>query len=576
MTRSQERLGGVELSASLQDDLDLDVAIIGAGTSGLYTAYRLMSADDFTGSVQIFEGSDRIGGRLESVTLPGMEISGELGGMRYMSSQTIVTTLIEQVFRQWLNPIPFPMGDPAHLLVYLRKQRLQADAWDQAQARGEQLITRYMLNEDDLGLSADQLFNKIVYDVLKADPWFEEHYGSKISVSGQAYSFELTREDWDVIKPQLTYCLDGPYKGIPVWQLGFWNMIKDRASQEGYEFLAAGGGYFSNTINWNAAEALPYMVGDFSNTGTEYKTIEGGYEQIATAMALAYMQHEGAKIWIQNKLISFDYAPKTKARRYALSFYNEGADRRWTVYTDRIILAMPRRSLELLDQQNFFFDAEHHHQLQTNVASVYKEPSFKILMGFEQPWWREDFEADAGHSITDLPMRQCYYFGVDPDDSHSLFLGSYNDMRTVTFWEVLASQPERFKPRATRLVSQAALEPIKDVQASRVMVDELMRQVRELHGRQDIPDPYVTWYKDWTQDPYGGGYHAWKANMPVWDVMPYMRQPFDDEAVHIIGEAYSDQQGWVEGALCVAEKLLQQNLGLSGPSWLNPDYYLGY
>ena len=64
----------------------------------------------------------------------------------------------------------------------------------------------------------------------------------------------ITAKDWDEIKPRLVYSFPGPYKGRKVNDMGFWNLIKDRVSQEGYEFLADAGGYYSNTINWNAAE----------------------------------------------------------------------------------------------------------------------------------------------------------------------------------------------------------------------------------------------------------------------------------------------------------------------------------
>ncbi|MFX9552256.1 hypothetical protein ABTO49_22010, partial [Acinetobacter baumannii] len=78
--------------------------------------------------------------------------------------------------------------------------------------------------------------------------------------------------------------------------------------------------------------------------------------------------------------------------------------------------------------------------------------------------------ATSGHSITDLPMRQCYYFGTDPNDSHSMFLASYNDMQTVTFWKALDdNHPERFEPKATRFMSLAAVQNIKN-KASKVMI----------------------------------------------------------------------------------------------------------
>lgn len=568
----------------------VEVAIIGAGVSGLYSAYRLtcdetnpMPADQ----VQIFEMGQRIGGRLESVTLPGMEITGELGGMRYMTSQKIVTSLIETVFCEELDNIDFPMGDPSHLFGYFRKQRMKMNAWEAAQENGEQFQTRYFLNDRDVGFSADQLFNKIVYDVLAADPWFMECYGEKISHSKDdkyTYGFQLSREDWNEVKPQLTYHFPGPYNGLKVNDIGFWNLIKDQVSQEGFTFLAEAGGYYSNTINWNAAEAFPYMVGDFSNTATSYKTTSGGYDQIAYAMAGAYLKNDGANIWVGNRLDTFskneggDY-------KYTLTFYNKEEATSWTIQANKIILAMPRRSLELLDQNNFFFDLDTQEVLQHNMASVIKEPSLKILMGFEYPWWSQDFPGtENGHSITDLPLRQCYYFGSDPNDSHSLLLGSYNDMRTVTFWQALADSrnevgPERplFQPKSTKHALLSSFdEHLLSHQATQVMVDEAMKQLRELHGKEDIPEPYVTMYKDWGEDPYGGGYHAWKANYDVQKAMVYMRQPNKAESIHVCGEAYSDQQGWVEGAFCVAENMLEDHFGLCRPSWIPDGYSLGW
>ncbi|MBR9920898.1 MAG: FAD-dependent oxidoreductase [Bacteroidetes bacterium] len=577
----------IKYEKSIPTNKAVEVAIIGAGVSGLYSAYRLTNDADSplpADQVQIFEMSDRIGGRLESVELPGMTITGELGGMRYMTPQKIVATLIEEVFKDELTSIPFPMGDNAYLFGYFRKQRLKMNAWEEAQAKGEKLSTRYCLNDDDIGYSADQLFNKIVYDVLVSDPWFVKKYGSLVSnPKTYEYQFQIHREQWNDIKPNLTYNFEGPYFGLKVNDIGFWNLIKDQVSQEGFRFLANAGGYYSNTINWNAAEAFPYMVGDFSDAGTQYKTIKGGYDLIAYALADAYLKKEGANICIGNRLTTF--SKQTSGNyKYTLEFFNETNKTSWTLETNKLVLAMPRRSLELLDQNNFFFDQNSQSVLQKNMASVIKEPSLKILMGFEYPWWVDDFDTKAGHSITDLPIRQCYYFGTDPNDSHSMLLGSYNDMRTVTFWQALANSGKHtgktrklFQPQTTRKVLTASFDDkLQSNQATLVMVREAMAQLRELHGREDIPSPYVTWYKDWSEDPYGGGYHAWKANYNIQEVMKYMRNPNKKEHIYICGEAYSDQQGWVEGAFCVAERMLEEHFDLNRPKWLDSDYYLGW
>ncbi len=567
-----------EITHGFPDKKGIEVAIIGAGVSGLYSAYRLLSSGesiDKACEIQIFEMSHRIGGRLESIVLPGMKISAELGGMRYTTSQKIVTGLIEDVFANELTNIQFPMGNNDNLFGYFRKHRVKMQDWNIAQKEGKKLKTKYDLNKNDIGLSAEQLFNKIVYSVLKKDPWFVDKYASKIfHVSEYDHGFKLTRKEWNDIKPNLTYHFDGPYKGKKVNNMGFWNLIKDQTSEEGYNFLSVAGGYYSNTINWNAAEAFPYMVGDFSDAEVQYKTIEGGYDKIAYALANAYLKNPGASIWGGNRLVTFSKS-ENNDYRYELVFFNEDEQKEYRILANKIIMAMPTRSLELLDQNNFFFARNTQKELQKNIDSVVKESSFKILMGFEEPWWKKDFGIVSGHSRTDLPIRQCYYFGIDPNDSHSLFLGSYNDMRTTMFWNVLGSE-DLYEPKTTKLVSLAQLDDYKSVQASKVMVHEVMNQIREMHGRNDIPEPYITYYKNWSEDPYGAGYHAWRVGVDVAATMKYMRRPHQAEDIFICGEAYSDQQGWVEGAFCVAEKMLQDYFNLQQPTWLNSSYYLGW
>jgi hypothetical protein len=580
------------LNPGMEPGLKIEVAIVGAGTSGLYTAYRLVADKKFTADqVQIFDLNDRLGGRLESVIMPGMDFWGELGGMRYLTSQEIVTTLIEgypltepdlnkrkQVLVDKMNPVPFPMGDTSKLLMYLRKERCKQDAWNVAQDAGEKFITRYYLNDDTIGFSSDQLFNKIIYDVLMADPWFREHYSAFVKKTSEYdYTFEITSRQWDDIKPKLRYNFKGsPYEGRKVNDIGFWNLIKDQVSQEGYTFLANAGGYYSNTINWNSAEAFPYMVGDFSE-GTVYKTIEEGFDSIAYAIANTYMDNPGACIWSENKLITFTKEHAfTHSHKYQLTFLNIKTNEEWHVYANNIVLAMPRRSLELLDQENFFFNVNEDSTLNNNIRSVIMEPAFKILMGFPHPWWKK-LGIDSGHSITDLPMRQCYYFGTDTHTDNSMLLGSYGDMETETFWKALSDDKILFKVKASKSASLKELHELDSVQASQMMVNEVMNQLRELHGPDvEIPDPYVTYFRDWSYDPFGAGYHAWKAGYEVKNVMPYMRQPKPTEQIHICGEAYSDQQGWVEGALCEAEKMLETHFGLDRPEWLDPAYYLGW
>src|ERR1700730_14318131 len=95
-----------------------DVAIVGAGISGIYCAWRLKQArPDW--KIALFETSERIGGRLLSVTPPGMpHIRCELGGMRFTTAQPLIQALVET--KLGLKARNFDVGN-ADNIAYLRR-----------------------------------------------------------------------------------------------------------------------------------------------------------------------------------------------------------------------------------------------------------------------------------------------------------------------------------------------------------------------------------------------------------------------------------------------------------------------
>src|SRR5258708_7672754 len=111
-------------------DVDLDVAIVGAGAAGTYCAWRLQQALGADANIGLFEYSDRVGGRLYTVTMPGLpHVKAEVGGMRYIEkSHVIVAGLVKLL---GLPTVDFPMGSPDDKvgskcnLFYLRGQHLR-------------------------------------------------------------------------------------------------------------------------------------------------------------------------------------------------------------------------------------------------------------------------------------------------------------------------------------------------------------------------------------------------------------------------------------------------------------------
>jgi len=211
-------------------ELKLDVAIVGAGISGLYSGWRLRTGQFSSGpyrstrpQTHVFELSERVGGRLLTAFLAGMwHVRCELGGMRYILPDATSTNRLpgHQMVHNLgtkvlgLTSIEFPMGD-GNGLYYLRGRRCRVkdilagfklpynlDAWEQRK-------------------TDDDLFNEIVKDVLDK----------------AGFPQPQTHEQWNFVKERLKF------QGRPTYSLGFWNLLSSYLTSEGYLYLQDINGY---------------------------------------------------------------------------------------------------------------------------------------------------------------------------------------------------------------------------------------------------------------------------------------------------------------------------------------------
>jgi monoamine oxidase len=178
----------------------------------------------------------------------------------------------------------------------------------------------------------------------------------------------------------------------------------------------------------------------------------------------------------------------------------------------------------------------------------------------------------GGRSITDLPLRQCYYWATDPTTGKAVLL-VYDDGRDLDYWAALRDREKTQAYAAPAGLSAAAAlkgDPEWEArQAPDLMVREVHRQLMEMHGLQhrcDISLPYAAAYRDWGEDPFGGGANFWPLYVDSERVAREILQPKPPLRVFVCGEAYSHQQGWVEGALRTADEMLRTHFGLKPPA----------
>jgi hypothetical protein len=179
-----------------------------------------------------------------------------------------------------------------------------------------------------------------------------------------------------------------------------------------------------------------------------------------------------------------------------------------------------------------------------------------------------------GPSVTDTPIRQVVYFGNNALDQSGEpvygLLAAYDDEMFTTFWRELEIGPEQGRTIPTSQDTQTLDGPRA---APDIMVKMLRQQLAAVHyGPQSnytfVPEPIETRYMDWSLPPFNAGYHAYAAHYDVCDVQQKIRKPSQliqgaDANIFIVGEAYSNDQAWVEGAYCTAESVLNDFFGIT-------------
>lgn len=529
----------------------LDIAIIGGGVSGVYSAWKLKKKYPDQ-KIVVFEGSDHIGGRLLSVKPPEIpNMTAELGGMRVLQNTQhlimgLIDTINQELGSEEITLYDFPVDKPQNL-AYLRGEYLR--------------LVDFATRPD-----------KVPYNMS----FLEKGNGpGTIIVNAIEQIVPGVTADHLTEEQRREMCREGSFDGIPLYQWGFWNLLYRVISSEGYQFSMDAGGYDSTLVNWNACDAIPWYLSDFGMDPV-YKGFTNGFQQVPIALSELFKKDQG-EVRLQHQLKNFDY----KDGQFTLNF-SDGQ----VITAGKLILAMPRRALDLITPGSKLLQ-----QIDHLVKSVTPRPLFKLFTTYMSPWWRIAGFTDAdgkfvpvesGRSVTDLPVRQTYYWPTSDGNpavkGRSMLLASYDDGNNIGFWDGL--RPQRSAAWRAGLSHSEITDPFvgdddkeagspreaapamlnqtwEEYQAPRRMVTEIARQLQQMHGLDYTPKVMSAAFRDWGEDPYGGGWNSWNIGVKSWEIRDKITYPITGTPLYICGEAYSDAQGWVEGALQTAEIMLQ-------------------
>lgn len=501
----------------------LDVAVIGGGVAGCYCAYRLAGSDGR--QVGLFEASGRIGGRLWSAPLRGGGFA-EIGGMFFRENHRSVRWLAAHLGMA-TSPVDFVRAGQ-----FVRGRSFQ-----------------------DADFQSDALPFALADDERTSGPAALLAHALEKLAPGATSQWPINRAEPCSAQATFVFLRSVRHRGRPLHEFSLWNVLADVISTEAYALLAAtlGSASLIRVVNaFDGVWSLLHELGD----GPGFRLVEG-YQRLPLEL-LGRAEAAGAGVHFRHRLSAL-------ARRggiFSLSFAVDGGAA-IEVQARQVILALPQHALQQVAFDDALFDGTGAFARMRDRA-VRPMRSCKVFLLYDRASWPDEAPDAIAARYTDMPMQQGYYFGRSAHDQRSVVM-AYADDISSTFWSSLAGGEGSFPSAASEAADADALR------ASQALVQSLQAQFSALHGCE-IASPSSALYFDWSSDPYGGAWHAWAPHFKSWDIRPKMRQPNPSLGLFICGEAYSQRNGWVEGAINSAERTLER-LGLSRPGWIcDPDF----
>jgi len=503
-----------------------DIAIVGGGVAGFYLAWRLLQ-DDHSRSVVVLEGAHRIGGRLYSQRAPGYSsVCVEHGGMRFSHQHRLLTALVDFLR---LPTAPYNSVLNGHNPIFLRGQRTS------------------MVDLDNGG------------DVpYRLPAWMTSHQPGE--VIPQAVMSHLQHHQIDL--REAGSLLNGlsmiQYHGKPFDQISFLELLECICDSEMLAYYNDVHGYWVDTHkDVSAFELLQGFLPFVSDSNTV--TLKDGMQSLPCTLA-EQSEALGCSVGMGARVAQITKQDDVMV----LAGQHDGAP--FQLQARDVILTLPPNQLRRLDGLLTLAPS-----LDTYLSDAVVEiPAIKTHFSYANAWWSSS-SIDQGEARTDLPMRQCLYMGSDAqrdgvdassDAGPALLLASYTDSDASDYWRSFAGADR----------DPDDLDGPEDItlrcgHAHRLA---LMDQLNQLHGRE-LPGPLWVSSCDWLRQPSGVATHSWRAGINSTRELPRIRHPQADLSLHLCGEAFSQEQGWVNGALRSAEAVLQSKFALERPSWCPSD-----
>lgn len=528
----------------LPADQDVDLIIVGAGVAGLYTAWKMLTEHPGL-RIVLVERLNRTGGRLDTdlIRLGGSTVRDEEGGMRFTEAMLELYGLIDALdLRDQI--VPFPLTDPRDR-YYVRGQSFTVE---EANANPGIWGSLYNLAPSEQDKSPGSIVAEIYDRLLRENDQDPE-------------TVNPTPEFWQKFRLEYKW----KEKTLNQWQL--WGLIRNMGyTEQCVTMLSHTLGFIGPFLSLaNAGEAFQILE-DFPAKAM-FHTFKDGFSTIPDALVHRIGSLDG-KIFlscdvqqINGTMGSYrvELTEATPPERQSSPFPSPTAVGK-QIRAPRVVLAVASNALRTL----YATSPALHQQsdpprLWANLSSVQEMRLMKINLYYDQIWWTKSESSNnqllVGHSFSDTALGSVYPFYAlnNPVDSPAA-LTIYCDFYNIDFWQGLQNIEPLFEPEAQKAHNAP---PQVLFPASEAVVAEATSQFQKLFDVEKVPLPVLTSFRSWDgEDQFGYAYHQWGLGADDKCVIEDLIEPVP--GIYTCNESYSDMQGWVNGSLRSADRMLPQ------------------
>ena len=464
-----------------------DILIIGAGMSGLFAAWRLLSNDPSL-SVQIVEKLHRTGGRLETTFVDINDVNGtkvtvhdEEGGMRFVPQESCQMQHLWQLISDMqhaghqLTPVDFIMGDENNRYYVRGRSFSQKNVTDSNQKIWSEL---FALAPSEHGKNPSDILQEVVDEIIRQNKY-------------RITEVPKSPSEWIYFRNNCTF---EDYEGKPViinkW--GFWSMLRKYGlTQECIEMLSHVLGFMGPFQEYiNAGEGLQILFDFPKPDKTPFKTLLEGFESLPSALEAEIKKMNG-QIDLKVNIESLNAG----ANGYEVIGKELSSGDQISYIAKKVILAIPKKPLKILAENSSVLSVNT--QFTKAVNSVKNMELTKVGLYFKERWWHSNGKINLtnGPNFTDLPMGSVYTFSQYPSDNEKdqayngpAALTQYTDYIRGNFWMELQNIGEMYQ------TDEFPQNPPGTYPASKSLVFEMMNQLRLLFGLNEndiIPMPVL-------------------------------------------------------------------------------------